>query len=122
MGKLTTHVLDTSSGKPAQGVKINLYLRRGGEGAGGGGVGAASMLMYSTQTNADGRCEESYEMGAGEDCYQLEFAVDDYFKSNNIYCPFLRDVVIRFYVTDKDENYHVPLLISPFSYSTYRGS
>ena len=55
-------------------------------------------------------------------CYELEFSVDEYFKANSVDCPFLRDVVVRFYITEEDGNYHIPLLISPFSYSTYRGS
>jgi 5-hydroxyisourate hydrolase len=52
----------------------------------------------------------------------FEFAVADYFESKKINCPFLKDVIIRFYISDESENYHVPLLISPYSYSTYRGS
>ncbi len=113
MGQLTTHILDTSSGTPAQGVKIKLYRRD-----------AELVLINSTQTNADGRCNDpllsSAEFSVG--CYELEFAVDDYFNAKNIECPFLKDVVIRFYINKDDEHYHVPLLISPFSYSTYRGS
>ena len=114
MAKLTTHILDTSSGKPANGVNINLYRKEGQN----------SVLIKSVQTNSDGRCDEAllsdndFRVG----CYEIEFAVDQYFKANNVDCPFLRDVVVRFYITEKNENYHVPLLISPFSYSTYRGS
>ena len=106
--------MDTSIGKPAQGVKINLYRREGLD----------SVLINSAQTNSDGRCDEPLLSGEGfiAACYELEFAVDEYFKSNNIESPFLKDVVIRFYISEENENYHVPLLISPFSYSTYRGS
>ena len=114
MAKLTTHILDTSSGKPASGVKINLYRKENQN----------SVLIKTAQTNSDGRCDEALlsdnDFRAG--CYEIEFAVDQYFEANSVDCPFLRDVVVRFYITEGDENYHVPLLISPFSYSTYRGS
>ena len=114
MAKLTTHILDTSSGKPASGVKINLYRKENQN----------VVLIKTAQTNSDGRCDEAllsdndFRVG----CYEIEFAVDQYFEANSVDCPFLRDVVVRFYITEGDENYHVPLLISPFSYSTYRGS
>ena len=114
MAKLTTHILDTSSGKPANGVNINLYQKEGQN----------SVLIKTAQTNSDGRCDEAlfsdndFRVG----CYEIEFAVDQYFKANSVDSPFLRDVVVRFYITEENENYHVPLLISPFSYSTYRGS
>ena len=114
MAKLTTHILDTSRGTPANGVKINLYRKEGQN----------SVLIKTAETNSDGRCDEA--LLSGKDfivgCYELEFAVDEYFKANSVDCPFLRDVVVRFYITEGDGNYHVPLLISPFSYSTYRGS
>ena len=114
MAKLTTHILDTSRGKPANGVKINLYRKEGQN----------SVLIKTAETNSDGRCDEA--LLSDKDfivgCYELEFAVDEYFKANSVDCPFLRDVVVRFYITEGDGNYHVPLLISPFSYSTYRGS
>jgi 5-hydroxyisourate hydrolase len=114
MGKLTTHILDTTLGSPAQNVKINLYKREGNN----------SVLINSAQTNSDGRCDEPLLSGTDfcEGCFELEFAVGDYFESKQINCPFLKDVVIRFYISDESENYHVPLLISPYSYSTYRGS
>jgi len=114
MAKLTTHILDTSSGKPANSVKIDLYRKENQN----------SVLIKTAQTNSDGRCDEA--LLSGKDfrlgCYEIEFAVDQYFKANNVDCPFLRDVVVRFYITEENENYHVPLLISPFGYSTYRGS
>ena len=114
MAKLTTHILDTSKGTPANGVKINLYRKKGQN----------SVLIKTAETNSDGRCDEALlsdkEFIVG--CYELEFSVDEYFKANSVDCPFLRDVVVRFYITEGDGNYHVPLLISPFSYSTYRGS
>ena len=114
MAKLTTHILDTSSGKPASGVKINLYRKENQN----------LVLIKTAQTNSDGRCDEA--LLSGKDfkigCYEIEFSVDQYFESNSVDSPFLRDVVVRFYITEGAENYHVPLLISPFSYSTYRGS
>jgi len=114
MAKLTTHILDISSGKPANGVTINLYRKEDQN----------SVLIKTVQTNSDGRCDDALLSGKDfiADCYELEFAVDQYFKANRVDSPFLRDVVVRFYITEENENYHVPLLISPFSYSTYRGS
>ena len=114
MGQLTTHILDTSAGVPASEVVINLYRREG----------TKSTHIKSTKTNSDGRCDKPLlsEEDFDEGCYELEFIVDDYFEAKNINCPFLKDVVIRFNISEKSENYHVPLLISPYSYSTYRGS
>ena len=114
MAKLTTHVLDTSSGVPALGVTIKLYRRDDGQ----------SVLIKTTQTNEDGRCDEpllsdTHLIIGG---YEIEFDVEQYFNEKGIDSPFLKDVVVRFYISDASENYHVPLLISPFSYSTYRGS
>lgn len=116
MGQLTTHVLDTASGKPAAGVWIELFL-----------AGNQRELLASTTTNADGRCDEPLLSGPdfrpGE--YELVFHAGDYFASAGFSLPqprFLDRVVIRFGVSDEAEHYHVPLLISPFAYSTYRGS
>ena len=114
MGKLTTHILDTSMGTPAQGVEIKLYKRNG----------SSLKLINSAKTNEDGRCNEPLLSGDlfEEGCYEIEFNIGHYYATKEIDCPFLKDVVIRFYISNSDENYHVPLLISPFSYSTYRGS
>ena len=114
MGKLTTHILDTSMGTPAQGVEIKLYKRND----------SSLKLINSTKTNEDGRCNEPLLSGDlfEEGCYEIEFNIGHYYATKEIDCPFLKDVVIRFYISNSDENYHVPLLISPFSYSTYRGS
>lgn len=114
MGKLTTHVLDTASGRPATGVRIRLYSMENGR-----------HLVSSTATNADGRTDEPLMNGETfrPGRYELEFGVGDYFGSQGQSAgaaPFLEDVVIR--VTLADESYHVPLLVSPWSYSTYRGS
>ena len=99
---LTTHVLDTASGRPAAGVAITLL--RGGE------------LVADAVTDADGRALMLTELEAGE--YELEFAVGDYFGE----AAFLDVVPVRFRVADADGRYHVPLLVSPWAYSTYRGS
>ena len=114
MGKLTTHILDTSMGTPAQGVEIKLYKRND----------SSLELINSAKTNEDGRCNEPLLSGDlfEEGCYEIEFNIGHYYATKEIDCPFLKDVVIRFYISNSDENYHVPLLISPFSYSTYRGS
>ena len=114
MGKLTTHILDTSMGTPAQGVEIKLYKRND----------SSLKLINSAKTNEDGRCNEPLLSGDlfEEGCYEIEFNIGHYYATKEIDCPFLKDVVIRFYISNSNENYHVPLLISPFSYSTYRGS
>ena len=114
MGKLTTHILDTSMGTPAKEVEIRLYKRND----------SSLKLINSAKTNEDGRCNEPLLSGNlfEEGCYEIEFNIGHYYATKEIDCPFLKDVVIRFYISNSDENYHVPLLISPFSYSTYRGS
>jgi 5-hydroxyisourate hydrolase len=115
MGKLTTHVLDTAHGKPGAGVKVKLFSLENGR-----------HLVASTETNADGRTDgplldgETYRSGV----YEIEFSVGDYFsgmQATQSDPPFLNDVVIRVTLAG-DDHYHVPLLVSPWSYSTYRGS
>jgi 5-hydroxyisourate hydrolase len=98
---LTTHVLDTARGRPAAGVAIE--LRRGDE-------------LITATTDDDGRARLLDETSAGE--YELTFAVGDYFGE----AAFLDRVPVRFNVADPHAHYHVPLLVSPWSYSTYRGS
>jgi 5-hydroxyisourate hydrolase len=98
---LSTHVLDTARGRPAAGVAIE--LRRDGE-------------VIAATTDEDGRARLLEETPAGE--YELLFAVGDYFGE----APFLDRVPVRFRIADADAHYHVPLLVSPWSYSTYRGS
>jgi 5-hydroxyisourate hydrolase len=109
MGKLTTHVLDTARGHPAEGMKIEL-LKDG-------------VLLRSIATNADGRSEgpllEGDDLVAGT--YELRFHVAEYFRAQGIDSPFLDTVPVCFRV-EADGTYHVPLLCSPWSYSTYRGS
>jgi 5-hydroxyisourate hydrolase len=113
MSGLTTHILDTMHGRPAAGVALRLWR---------GGQQAAEAV-----TNADGRCDapllagEAFTAGA----YRLEFAVGDYFRRLGVGLPdpaFLEVVAIEFGVADAAAHYHVPLLVSPFAYSTYRGS
>lgn len=115
-GKLTTHVLDTARGRPAAGMTVELFRS----------TGAARTLINSFKTNADGRLNEPLLAGGamkkGE--YVLLFHVGDYFaklKSKDAR-KFLDRVPIAFTVADATANYHVPLLISPWAYSTYRGS
>jgi 5-hydroxyisourate hydrolase len=115
MGQLTTHILDTTNGSPAAGVAVRLFA-----------LGGDRQLLASTLTNADGRTDgpllEGDAMHSGE--YELEFDIGPYFKalgSVTAEPAFLDTVVVRFSM-HADERYHVPLLVSPWSYSTYRGS
>ncbi|WP_430082235.1 hydroxyisourate hydrolase [Paenibacillus ferrarius] len=115
---ITTHVLDTSCGKPAIGVRIALYRVTTGGGA---------ELLRSAETNEDGRVPQP--MLTGEDytpgTYELVFHVGEYFKRRGVDLTepaFLDEVPIRFGVASKSSHYHVPLLIAPWGYSTYRGS
>jgi 5-hydroxyisourate hydrolase len=113
-GFLTTHVLDTAHGRPAAGVAIE--LARYAEGR--------RKVLANVVTNADGRTDEPLiargELRAGE--YELVFAVGDYFRGEPHDPPFLDRVPIRFGVAHPSAHYHVPLLVSPWAYSTYRGS
>ncbi len=118
MGRLSTHVLDTARGKPAQGVAIQLAR-----------IDAAGVRtpVASALTNADGRTDAPLLTGAALDVgtYELTFAIGDYFRASGLVPagPSFLDVVpLRFQITDPDGHYHVPLVCSPFSYSTYRGS
>ncbi len=117
MGRLSTHVLDTANGKPAAGVEIRLYALLGDE----------RKLLKSITTNSDGRTDAPLltgdELVVG--AYELVFCVGDYYSALGVMLaspPFLDEIPVRFGVSDPDANYHVPLLLSPYSYSTYRGS
>ncbi|MFZ2101478.1 MAG: hydroxyisourate hydrolase [Oricola sp.] len=118
-GKLSTHVLDTARGKPAKGMRLTLY--RATPGSGG------LELVKQAITNADGRTDElllgSDAMEKGT--YELRFEVAAYFAEQGTPqddLPFLDVVPIRFSISDTQAGYHVPLLVTPWSYSTYRGS
>ena len=109
MGKLTTHVLDTVAGGPAEGVRVRLY--RDGE------------LLEETLTNVDGRCDGPLLEGRDlvTERYELVFSVREYFEGKGVACPFLDEVGVKFRM-EAGGSYHVPLVCSPWAYSTYRGS
>lgn len=115
-GYLTTHILDTASGCPAAGVRIDLY-RLDGE---------VRTHLTSAVTNDDGRTDAPViaqgEMAVGT--YELVFAIGDYFAAGGAKAahPFVDVVPIRFGISEPDQHYHVPLLASPYAFSTYRGS
>jgi 5-hydroxyisourate hydrolase len=110
MGKLTTHVLDTANGKPGAGIAIDVAMLQAG----------AWKTLKTVKTNADGRTDrpllegESFRPGA----YELAFHLGSYFKGQG----FLDLVPVRFVITDPDAHCHVPLLCSPWGYTTYKGS
>ena len=115
MGRLTTHILDTAGGRPADQVAIRLFSLDG-----------PRVLLTSTVSNDDGRTDgpllDDSALSAGT--YELEFDIGEYFARREVQLaepPFLGTVVLRFSIAS-DEHYHVPLLVSPWSYSTYRGS
>lgn len=117
MGRLSTHVLDTARGEPARGVVIDLHRLQNGE----------RVHLKTIATNVDGRTSEpllaDQTMQAG--VYELTFHAGDYFRTLGIVLadpPFLDQVVIRFGLAEPGANYHIPLLIAPYGYSTYRGS
>lgn len=117
MGRLTTHVLDTALGRPAAGLRIVLAYRDGG----------GARVVREAVTNADGRCDAPLLDGPDlvPGTYELTFHVGGYFDRLGVSLPspkFLDEVVIRFGIAHADQHYHVPLLLSPFGYSTYRGS
>jgi len=117
MGYLTTHVLDTSIGQPAAGVRIELRREHDG----------VPVKLSEVITNSDGRSDrpilsdEAFSPGV----YELYFYVGDYYRDRGVTLDtpaFLDLVPIRFGLSSRDEHYHVPLLVSPYGYSTYRGS
>jgi 5-hydroxyisourate hydrolase len=117
MGSLTTHVLDTANGCPAVNVRIGIHRV----------LDAKIKHVRDVVTNEDGRCDGPILKGddfvAGT--YELHFHIGDYFKYKNMDLPppnFLDVIPVRFSISVLEEHYHVPLLVSPFSYSTYRGS
>ena len=117
MGKLTTHVLDTAHGRPGANIKVELFALNGD----------ARRAIKTIHTNDDGRADapllEGADFETGE--YELVFHAGDYFASLGVKVPeprFVDRVVLRFGIADSGAHYHVPLLVSPWAYSTYRGS
>ena len=115
MGRLTTHVLDTALGRPAAGLRIELYR-----------LGSREEKLTDIRTNRDGRADkpllEGPALTAGT--YELRFHAGDYLRGlSALPDPAFLDVVpIRFGIAEPEEHFHVPLLLSPYGYSTYRGS
>ena len=112
MARLSTHVLDTANGRPARGMQVRLYAIEG----------SSRRLLQTASTNSDGRTFEPLLAGDSipEGVYEMVFCVAEYFGSQGT--PFLGEVVVRFGIEDPSGNYHVPLLVSPYGYTTYRGS
>ena len=117
MTKLTTHVLDIYSGNPGKGIKVDLYYYINSD---------QKNKINTIILNNDGRSDQALIEGENfkEGKYELIFFIGDYFKeiTNITKIPFLDDVVVKFGISNIEEHYHVPLLVSPWSYSTYRGS
>jgi 5-hydroxyisourate hydrolase len=117
MARLSTHVLDVARGKPAQGVLIELHALRG----------HTRKHIKTTTTNAEGRTNEPLLSGDHIETgsYELTFHAGHFFRAQGMALPdppFLDQIVIRFGIADPHGHYHVPLILSPYSYSTYRGS
>jgi len=117
-GHLTTHVLDTAQGCPAAGMHVELWHL---DAAGG------RTLLAAVRTNANGRTDAPLlaEGALRVGVYELVFAVGEYFRAQRVTTaspPFLDQVPVRFSIADPEADYHVPLLVSPWAYSTYRGS
>ena len=112
-GWLSTHVLDTARGRPAAGLRLELFEIKGDE----------RSSLKTVRTNADGRTDEPLlkEGEFGRGVYEIVFDVGEYFGEGGS-PPFLDRVPVRFGISDPEAHYHVPLLVSPWSYSTYRGS
>jgi 5-hydroxyisourate hydrolase len=118
MGRLTTHVLDTSNGLPAAGLAVTLWSIA---------PDGARSLVLETKTNSDGRVDAPLLEGAAfvPGIYELVFRVGGYFRSRGLVLPepaFLDEIPLRFGVADAGGHLHVPLLVSPYGYATYRGS
>ena len=117
MGRLTTHVLDTAQGLPGQGIRIEVFRLQGED----------RQRLKEVVTNDDGRCDapilEGSDFTIGE--YELVFHAGDYLRRRGVEAAeprFLDVIPLRFGVADAEAHYHVPLLLSPYGYSTYRGS
>lgn len=117
MARISTHVLDTAEGRPAAGVRIDFYRHEADR----------RMLLCSTVTNADGRTDQPLFSGDEIETgvYEIVFYAGAYFRVRGAAVtapPFLDEVVVRFGVADPKGSYHVPLLVAPHGYTTYRGS
>ena len=114
-GRLTTHVLDTMRGKPGAGIRIELLALD---------AAGTPRRLADLVTNADGRTDAPLLAGAALKAgrYELLFHIGDYFRRGGAESPFLDVVPVRFAIADASAHYHVPLLASPWSYTTYRGS
>ena len=108
---VTTHVLDTARGRPAAGVPVTL-ARLGAEG---------STVIGAGETDADGRCADLAPSALEPGTYRLHFDTATYFAASG-QVGFFPEVTVTFSLTDAGQHHHVPLLLSPFAYSTYRGS
>lgn len=118
MAGLSTHVLDTHGGRPAAGVAVTLRRLRPDD---------TPELLVETRTNADGRTDDPLMTGeqTRTGTYEIDFAIGPYFRSRGVELPdpaFLEVVTVRFGISDIARHYHVPLLASPYGYTTYRGS
>ena len=116
MGYLTTHVLDTAGGCPGSDIPVTLYR-----------VTEERQLITQVTTNSDGRCDQPLMEGEAftAGVYELVFEVANYYRNKGVKLAqpaFLDEIVLRFAIAEESEHYHVPLLVSPYSYSTYRGS
>jgi 5-hydroxyisourate hydrolase len=107
---LTTHVLDTARGVPAAGISVSLFA-----------LGGERTLLRAAVTNGDGRTDAPLAAGLAPGAYELVFAVTDYFARDAV-ATFFDEIPVRFVITASAARYHVPLLLSPWSYATYRGS
>ena len=107
---LTTHVLDTARGVPGAGISVGLFA-----------LGGERTLLHVAVTNADGRTDTPLATGLAPGPYELAFAVMDYFARDGV-ATFFDEIPVRFVIRSADTRYHVPLLLSPWAYSTYRGS
>ena len=126
MGRLSTHVLDTANGIPAAGLRIDLHRVNARKSSGERELPEPSVPVKSVQTNLEGRTDapllDGPELAPGE--YKMVFHVADYFRERGHPDAgrFLDRVPVEFIVEDSNGRYHVPLLVSPWSYTTYRGS
>uniref|UniRef100_Q02C44 5-hydroxyisourate hydrolase n=1 Tax=Solibacter usitatus (strain Ellin6076) TaxID=234267 RepID=Q02C44_SOLUE len=117
MARLSTHVLDTARGQAAANMRVELYRFESGE----------RVHCLTMRTNADGRTDSPLLSGdrIATGHYEIAFAAGDYFRALGVPVtdpPFLDEIVVRFGIADSTANYHVPLLVSPYGYSTYKGT